>query len=46
MPKPNAPIQSSGPYSMNPYFFQKFWEILGNDILDAVLAILDGHPIP
>ena len=40
------PHKAPGPDGMNPYFFQKFWDIIGNEVSAAVLAILDGHPIP
>ena len=40
------PHKAPGPDGMNPYFFQKFWDILDNEVSAAVLAILDGHPIP
>ena len=31
---------------MNPFFFQKFWDSIGDDVSTVVLSILDGHPIP
>ena len=31
---------------MNPFFFQKFWDIVGNDVFATVLSILHGHLIP
>jgi len=31
---------------MNPFFFQKFWDSIGNDVSSAMLPILNGHPIP
>jgi len=31
---------------MNPFFFQKYWDVIGDDVSTAVLAILEGHAIP
>jgi len=31
---------------LNPYFFQKFWDVIGDDVSQAVLTILNGHAIP
>ena len=30
---------------MNPFFYQKFWNVIGDDVSAAVLSILQGHPI-
>ena len=40
------PHKPPGPDGMNSFFFQKFWDIIGNDVSVAVLEILHGHPIP
>jgi len=31
---------------MNPLFFQRFWEVIGDDVVAVMLAILNGHAIP
>ena len=31
---------------MNPFFYQRFWDAIGDDVATAVLAILNGHLIP
>ena len=36
--------KSLGPDGMSPFFFQKFWHIVGKDVIRAVLSILNfGH---
>ena len=34
------PSKSSGLDSMSPYFFQKFWHIVGPDVMSVVLSVL------
>lgn len=34
------PSKSPGPNSMSPYFFQKFWHIVGPDVMSDVLSML------
>ena len=34
------PSKSLGPDGMSPFFFQKFWHIVGNDVTAAVLSFL------
>ena len=34
------PSNSPGPDGMSPYFFQKFWHIVGPDLTSAVLSVL------
>ena len=52
MPKVEAvlkhmhPHKALGSNGMNPIFFQKFWHVVGCDVFNAVLAILNDHPIP
>ena len=31
---------------MNPFFFQKFLDAIGDDVFVVALAIVNGHPIP
>ena len=40
------PHKAPGPDGMNPFFYQKFWDIIGDDVSAVVLSILHGHPIP
>ena len=39
------PRKASGPDDMNSFFYQCFWEFIGDDVVAAVLAILDKHAI-
>ena len=32
--------KSPGPNGMSPFFFQKFWHVVGNDVTSAVLSVL------
>ena len=34
------PSNSPGPDGMSPFFFQKFWHIMGVDVTNAVLSVL------
>jgi len=40
------PHKAPGPDGMNPFFYHKFQNVVGNDVSNAVLAILQGHSIP
>lgn len=40
------PHKAPGPDGLNPHFYQKFWETIGDDVSSAVLAILEGQSIP
>jgi len=40
------PHKASRPDGMNPFFYQRFWDVIGDDVVAAVLAILNGHAIP
>ena len=38
------PSKSPGSDDMSPFFFQKYWNIVGNDVTVAVLSVLNsGH---
>ena len=38
------PSKSPGPDGMSPFFFQKYWHIIGNDVTEAILFVLhSGH---
>ena len=36
------PSKSSGPDGMYPFFFQKYWHVVGGDVTEAVLLILNS----
>ena len=38
------PSKSPGPDGMSPFFFRKYWNIVGDDVIEAVLSVLSlGH---
>ncbi|KAL0444326.1 UNVERIFIED_CONTAM: putative mitochondrial protein [Sesamum latifolium] len=39
------PYKSPGPDGMSPVFFQKFWSIVGVDVSNSVLRILNEHAL-
>lgn len=40
------PDKSPGPDGMNPAFYQRFWDIIGNDVSSACINILSNNSIP
>ena len=40
------PTKSPGPDGMPPLFFQKYWSIIGQDVIDCVLNILNTSEMP
>ena len=34
------PSKSPGPDGMSPFFFKKYWHIVGNDVTEAILFVL------
>ena len=36
------PSKSPGPDGMSPFFFQKFWNIMGDDVIEAILLVLNS----
>ena len=40
------PGKAPGPDGMNPFFYQHYYGTVGDDVSAAVLAILNGSPIP
>ena len=43
---PMHPHKAPGFDGTNPFFFQRFWDTIGDDVSAAVLSILHRHPIP
>ena len=38
------PSKSPGPNGISPFFFQKYWHIVGLDVIEAILSVLNsGH---
>ena len=38
------PSKSPRPHGMSPFFFQKYWHIVGNDVTNGILFVLQsGH---
>ena len=40
------PTKSPGPDNMPPIFFQKYWSIVGQDVINCVLNILNTGEMP
>lgn len=41
-----APLKSPGPDSLPALFFQKYWHLLGSDIISCVLDFLNNYHLP
>lgn len=41
-----APLKAPGPDSMPPLFYQVYWSLLGNDIIQAILLYLNSGSLP
>ncbi|KAL0430275.1 UNVERIFIED_CONTAM: putative mitochondrial protein [Sesamum radiatum] len=41
-----APLKSPGPDGMPPFFFQKYWPIVGHDVVSNTLALLNELALP
>ena len=44
--KSMAPLKAPGPDDFHAFFFQKYWELVGNKVYDFVLGVLRGGEIP
>ena len=42
----NAPTKSPGPNSMSPIFYQKYWDVVGTNVIDCVLHTLNTGVMP
>lgn len=44
--KQMAPLKSPGPNGMPTIFYQNYWSLVGNDVIDAILTYLNTGTIP
>ena len=42
----NAPTKSPGPNGMSPIFYQKYWDVVGTNVIDCVLHTLNTGVMP
>ena len=40
------PSKAPGPDGLNPFFYQYYWDTVGDDVTKAVLDILNGAAFP
>ena len=40
------PSKALGPNGLNPFFYQKYWHIVGGDVTKGVLGVLNGSSLP
>lgn len=41
-----APLKTPGPDGMPPLFFQHYWNLIGDDVIDSVLTFLNSASLP
>ena len=44
--KQMAPLKSPGPDGMPPIFYQHYWSLVGNDVVDDILYLLNSGNLP
>ena len=44
--KQMAPLKALAPNGMPPLFFQHYWNLIGDDVIDSVLTFLNSASLP
>ena len=44
--KQMAPLKTPGPDGMPPLFFQHYWNLIGDDVIDSILTFLNSTSLP
>ena len=44
--KQMAPLKALAPNCMPPLFFQHYWNLIGDDVIDSVLTFLNSASLP